>query len=69
MKCKSCPFGEPYTLYPDSEDEPIDLVQCPFGEQVFHLADKRCIKFQERKDAMEAVGRSGEDEEQISKTD
>lgn len=49
MKCRSCTLGEHYTLYPDSGDEPIELVQCPFGEQVFHLEDKRCCKIDLRR--------------------
>ena len=57
MKCKSCPIGEHYIVVPDEvlEDEEEEglpeVVQCPFGENAFHLGSKRCCKFPERKEA------------------
>lgn len=68
MKCKSCPLGEKYVLHllPEHGGDIIDLVQCPFGDKAFHLADRRCTKFTQRKDAIEG---KDIDEEQISEID
>lgn len=51
MKCRSCTLGEHYVFVPEPKygDEPIPLVKCPFGEQVFHLESKRCCKIDLRR--------------------
>lgn len=55
MKCLSCPYGDHYLVVPDEvqDDEEtegfIEVVQCPFGDQVFHVSSQRCSKFKQRK--------------------
>lgn len=48
MKCGNCYYGEHYVLDIDKE---IELVQCPFGDNVFRFPDKRCAQFPKRKEA------------------
>ena len=62
MKCGNCYYGEHYVL--DVAEE-IELVQCPFGDQVFRFPDKRCTHFPKRKEAERRDGYV----EKISKID
>lgn len=64
MKCGNCHYGEHYFLVQEGE-ESIELVQCPFGDQVFRLPDKRCAQFPKRKEAERRDGYA----EEIGKTD
>lgn len=64
MKCGNCHYGEHYFFIQEGE-EPIELVQCPFGDQVFRFPDKRCAQFPKRKEAERRDGYA----EEISKTD
>lgn len=51
MKCGNCQYGEHYILISEDTEDEIELVQCPFGDQVFRLSDKRCAQFLKRKEA------------------
>lgn len=62
MKCGNCYYGEHYVLDIDKE---IELIQCPFGDNMFRFPDKRCTKFQKRKEAERRDGYA----EEIGKTD
>ena len=64
MKCGNCYYGKHYTLELD-EYESVELVQCPFGDQIFRFPDKRCAQFPKRKEAERRDGYA----EEISKTD
>lgn len=64
MKCGNCHYGEHYTLVIEDE-EPVELVQCPYGDQVFRFPDKRCTHFPKRKEAERRDGYA----EEISETD
>lgn len=64
MKCGNCHYGEHYTLTTEDEDS-VELVQCPFGDQVFRFPDKRCAQFPKRKEAERRDGYA----EEISETD
>ena len=64
MKCGNCHYGEHFTLFVESND-PVELVQCPFGDQTLRLPDKRCTHFSKRKEAERRDGYA----EEISETD
>ena len=52
MKGGNCHYGEHFIYESDDDiNEPIELIQCPFGDKVFHLPEKRCSQFPKRKDA------------------
>lgn len=65
MKCRNCRYGEPCYIITDDEPEPILLVKCPFGDQVYRFGDKRCGQFIKRK---EQERRDGYDEK-VSEVD
>lgn len=66
MKCRNCHYGEHYILISEDDiNDDIELIQCPFGDQVFRFPDKRCAQFTKRKEAERRDGYA----EEISKTD